>query len=398
MRDLLENGIGAKRIRSFRETVFAEMSALSQQYGAVNLGQGFPDFPGPSFVKEAAKRAIDGDHNQYAHPHGAFPLREAIATEWGERFGRVVDPVNQVTVTSGATEAVFDIILALIDPGDELVVFEPYYDSYPASVTMAGGVMKLVRLEPPDWSFDPDTLRAAITENTKVILLNTPHNPTGKVFSRPELEFIANLAIDHDLLVVTDEVYDRIVFDGVAHLPIATLPGMWERTLTINSVGKTFSLTGWKVGYAIGPEPLIDALRSVHQWVTFATSTPFQIAMAEAIPAASATGYYESLRAEYHERREVLANVLVTAGLPPLHTAGSFFLMTGFGDHSFATDVDFCRWLIVEKGVTPIPPSAFYGEPATAPQLLRFCFAKQLATLREAGRRLGCLAPAGKPA
>ena len=217
MRDLLENGIGAKRIRSFRETVFAEMSALSQQYGAVNLGQGFPDFPGPSFVKEAAKRAIDGDHNQYAHPHGAFPLREAIATEWGERFGRVVDPVNQVTVTSGATEAVFDIILALIDPGDELVVFEPYYDSYPASVTMAGGVMKLVRLEPPDWSFDPDTLRAAITENTKVILLNTPHNPTGKVFSRPELEFIANLAIDHDLLVVTDEVYDRIVFDGVAH-------------------------------------------------------------------------------------------------------------------------------------------------------------------------------------
>jgi aspartate/methionine/tyrosine aminotransferase len=241
-------------------------------------------------------------------------------------------------------------------------------------------------------------LRAAITAQTRVILLNTPHNPTGKVFGRTELEFIASLAMEHDLLVVTDEVYDRILFDHAVHVPIATLPGMWERTITINSVGKTFSLTGWKVGYAIGPERLIDAMRSVHQWVTFATSTPFQVAMAEAIPAATVNGYYLDLERDYHERRAVMVKVLASAGLPPLRSTGSFFVMTGFGDHTFANDVDFCRWLIVEVGVTPIPPSAFYLEPATAPQLLRFCFAKQLATLHEAGRRLEHLSVAGNPA
>ena len=398
MRDLAGRGFGATRIGNTRETVFAEMSALSQQHGAVNLGQGFPDFPGPGFVKEAARRAIDGDHNQYAHPHGVLTLREAIAREWGARFGTNIDPLRQVTVTSGATEAVFDIILALIEPGDELVTFEPFYDSYPASVTMAGGTMKVVRLEPPEWSFDPEALRAAITAHTRVILLNTPHNPTGKVFSRTELEFIASVAMEHDLLVVTDEVYDRILFDDAVHVPIATLPGMWERTITINSVGKTFSLTGWKVGYAIGPERLIDAMRSVHQWVTFATSTPFQVAMAEAIPAATANGYYLDLERDYHERRDVMVKILASAGLPPLRSSGSFFVMTGFGDHAFANDVDFCRWLIVEIGVTPIPPSAFYLEPATAPRLLRFCFAKRLATLHEAGRRLEHLSVAGNPA
>jgi len=258
--------------------------------------------------------------------------------------------------------------------------------------------MKVVRLEPPNWTFSEEALRAAVTANTKALLLNTPHNPTGKVFSRQELEVIASIAIEHDLIVITDEVYDRIVFDDLIHVPIATLPGMWDRTLTINSVGKTFSLTGWKVGYAIGPEPLIDALRSVHQWVTFATSTPFQVAMAEAIPAASVSGYYEQLQVDYEERRATLNEVLNSSGLSPLHTAGSYFLMAGFGDSPIHTDVDFCRWLITDIGVAPIPPSTFYLEPATAPRLVRFCFAKKITTLREAGVRLERLITAGKPA
>ncbi len=386
--------IGAARIQQFRETVFAEMSALSAQYGAVNLGQGFPDFAAPDFVKEAAKRAIDADHNQYAHPHGVLALREAVAADWGNRFGVEIDPVRQVTVTSGATEAIFDIIQALLDPGDELVVFEPFYDSYPASVTMAGGVMKAVRLQAPDWTFEPGDLEAAVSPRTRAILLNTPHNPTGKVFSREDLELIADVAQRHDLLVITDEVYDRIVFDGVEHIPIATLPGMWERTLTLNSVGKTFSVTGWKVGYAIGPESLVGALRSVHQWVTFATATPFQVAMAEAMVVAEGNGYYQHLTEAYTERRTILEAALSDAGLPVLYTAGSYFLMASFAEWGVHTDVEFSRFLITEIGVTPIPPSAFYVDPATAPQLVRFCFAKELSTLREAGQRLQLLTSA----
>ena len=383
--------VGAARIRSFRETVFAEMSALSAKHGAVNLGQGFPDFAAPDFVKDAAKRAIDADHNQYAHPHGVPALREAIAADWSMRYGIELDPARHVTVTSGATEAIFDIVQALIDPGDELIVFEPFYDSYPASVTMAGGVMRGIRLREPDWTFDPAELEAAITPRTRAILLNTPHNPTGKVFSRTELELIANLARQHDLVVVTDEVYDRIVFDGAEHVPIATLPGMWDRTLTLNSVGKTFSITGWKIGYAIGPEPLINALRAVHQWVTFATSTPFQVAMAESMEVASATGYYDDLVRAYTERRDELTVGLIDAGLPVLRTAGSYFLMADFSQHNPATDVEFSRFLISEVGVTPIPPSAFYSDPTTAPQLVRFCFAKKRSTLQEASRRLQTL-------
>ncbi len=367
------------------------MSALSARHGAINLGQGFPDFPGPAFVKDAARRAIDADLNQYAHPHGVEPLRKAIAEDWLARFGREVDPVRQVTVTSGATEAIFDIILALLEPDDELIAFEPFYDSYPAGVAMAGAAMRVVQLEPPDWRFSQEALRAAVTGRTKMILLNTPHNPTGKVFSERELRLIADIAIEHDLVVVTDEVYDRIVFDDARHVPMATLPGMWDRTLTINSAGKTFSLTGWKIGYAIGPEHLIEPLRAVHQFVTFATATPFQFAVAEAMNEAATNGYYQDLAAEYRERRDVLRAALEGAGLPVLHTQGSYFLMASFDHLEFPSDVDFSRWLITEVGVTPIPPSAFYQDPDQAPRLVRFCFAKHLATLQAAGERLGVL-------
>lgn len=381
----------ARRIQAFTPTVFAEMSTLSARHGAVNLGQGFPDFAGPGFVKEAAKRAIDNDLNQYAHPAGLPRLRSAIAEEFGKRFDLDIDPERQVTVTSGATEAIFDSIMALIDPGDEVVCFEPFYDSYPASVEMAGGVMRVVRLEPPDWTFSVEALDAAVTDHTKLILLNTPHNPTGKVFSAEELGEIAEVARQRDVVVISDEVYDRITFDGAIHVPIATLPGMWERTLTINSTGKTFSMTGWKIGYAIGPEWLQGALRSVHQFVTFATSTPFQEAMADALELAQSNGYYESLRRDYHARRDLLAGHLKDAGLPALPVRGAYFLMAPFDHSDFRTDVAFCRWLIEEVGVTPIPPSAFYMNPATAPKMVRFCFAKEHATLDAAGQRLSQL-------
>jgi aspartate/methionine/tyrosine aminotransferase len=382
------SGPGAARIADFRPTVFAEMSDLSAKHRAVNLGQGFPDFDGPAFVLDGAARAIRDGHNQYAHPHGVLSLREAIASDWQERFGIAIDPLANVTVTSGATEAIFDVIMSLLDPGDEMVTFEPFYDSYPASVTMAGATMRAVRLQEPDWAFDESSLRSAIMPRTKAILLNTPHNPTGKVFSRSELAMIASVAAEHDLVVITDEVYDRITFDGAEHIPVAALPGMWERTVTINSTGKTFSLTGWKVGYAIGPEALLAPMRAVHQFVTFATATPFQIAMGEAMVTARENGYYAELADAYAQRRAGLTNALESAGLPVLPIGGSYFLLASFAHLPFLDDMAFSRWLIEEVGVTPIPPSAFYMEPASAPKLARFCFAKSLETIAVAGERL----------
>ncbi|MDQ4099246.1 MAG: aminotransferase class I/II-fold pyridoxal phosphate-dependent enzyme, partial [Chloroflexota bacterium] len=307
----------ANRIRGFGTSVFTEMSRLAVQYGAVNLGQGFPDFAGPDFVKDAAKRAIDADLNQYAPSHGSSRLRTAIAHDWQERFGRPLDRETEVTVTSGATEAIFDLIQAFVSPGEGVVAFEPFYDSYPTSVQMAGGVFRPVTLRPPDWRFDRDELRAALASRPKLLLLNTPHNPTGKVFCQEELEEIAALCREYDVLVLLDEVYDRILFDAAVHQPMATLPGMWERTLTINSTGKTFSMTGWKIGYVVGPPALQAPLRAVHQFVTFATVTPFQDAMASAMEQARGNGYYAQLRDDYQHRRDALATVLTGVGWPP---------------------------------------------------------------------------------
>jgi aspartate/methionine/tyrosine aminotransferase len=378
----------AEKIRSFGTSVFAEMSRLAVEHQAVNLGQGFPDFAGPDFVKEAAKRAIDANLNQYAVSHGHPRLRKAIAAEFGPRFDLDIDPDAHVTVASGATEVIFDAIQAFIGPGDELVAFEPFYDSYPTSTKMAGGTFRPVRLNPPDWSFDRDELKAAITDRTRVLLLNTPHNPTGKVFTREEIDFIADLAREHDLVVLSDEVYDRILYHGACHIPIATLPGMWERTLTINSTGKTFSMTGWKIGYAIGPAPLNAAIRSVHQFVTFASATPFQEAMAEAIEQAEERDFYLRLAAEYDERRQALDDALSEAGIPALPIKGSYFLMADISDLGFQSDVEFCRWLVSNHAVAAVPPSAFYQDAATAPLLARFCFAKRLDTIAEARARL----------
>ncbi len=365
------------------------MSRLAREHKAVNLGQGFPDFPGPDFVKEAAIRAIRADQNQYAVSHGDPALRREIAATWSRDYGLPIDPDAHVTVTSGATEAIFGALQAFLGPGDEIIAFEPFYDSYPASATLAGATFVPVRLEPPAWELPLARLEAALTPNTRVILLNTPHNPTGKVFTREELESIADVAKERDLLVITDEVYDRITFGDAVHVPLASLPGMWERTLTSGSTGKTFSLTGWKIGYAIGPEPLSSALRSVHQFITFATSTPFQIAMAEALVVAEENGYYEQLRLDYDERRRQLTAALQSAGLEPMPIGGSYFLTADVSHFGFESDVAFCRWMIEEHGVAAIPPSAFYQDPASAPILARFCFAKSEEALDEAARRLG---------
>jgi N-succinyldiaminopimelate aminotransferase len=402
----------AERVSRFGTSIFAEISALAAQCGAVNLGQGFPDFAGPVWVKEAAAAAVATDLNQYAPYQGLLQLRQAVADTWKAQGWGELDPAREVTITSGATEALFGAVQALLNPGDEAIIFEPFYDAYVPHVTMAGGVPRFVRLHPPlseqglenkeelqaaeqtsqpasrSWWFDPEELRAAFTPRTRLLLLNTPHNPTGKVFTRGELELIAALCVEHDVLVLSDEVYDQLVFGGAEHLPIATLPGMWARTLTINSIGKTFSVTGWKIGYAVGPADLNDALRAAHQWITFATATPLQAAAAAALEGALASSYYDQLRAEYAERYELLRTTLERAGLPPLATEGSYFIMADIAQTGFASDEAFCRWLTSEVGVAAIPPSSFYADPTTAPLLARFCFAKRLETLHAAGERL----------
>jgi aspartate/methionine/tyrosine aminotransferase len=411
----MTGSILARRVQGFGTSIFTEISALAVQHGAINLGQGFPDFAGPQWVKQAACDAIAADLNQYAPASGLPQLKQAIADHWARSGWREIDPASEVTITSGATEALCSAILALVDPGDEVILFEPAYDAYGPDVTLAGGVARYVTLYPPeaqyagtepnlksktqnptsDWWFDADELRAAFNERTKAILVNTPHNPTGKVFSRGELELIAALCQEHDVQAITDEVYDQLVFDGAQHLPLALLPGMWERTLTINSTGKTFSVTGWKIGYGVGPAHLSHALRQSHQWVTFATATPFQQAAAVALETAPERGYYQELRAEYLARRELLTEVLHAAGLPTLPARGSYFLMADIGAVGQRDDAAFCRWLTAEVGVAAIPPSVFYADPARAqgrhagpPLLARFCFAKSLDTIRAAGERL----------
>ena len=390
----------AQRVRGFGTSIFTEMSALAVHHQAINLSQGFPDFAGPAHVKQAAIAAINADHNQYAPSPGMPALRTAIAETYASAYGLVVEPAN-VTITCGATEALFSTIMALVNPGEEVIIFEPAYDAYAPNTIMAGGVPRFVQLAPPtpsatDWTFDPAVLRAAFNANTRAILVNTPHNPTGKVFSRFELELIAELCIEHDVIAISDEVYDRMIYDGV-HVPIATLPGMAERSVTINSTGKTFSLTGWKIGYAIAAAPLTEAIRRVHQFTTFAIATPFQSAMEAALADALNSTYYQDLLDFYRVRRDFLIDILRTAGLTVAPPAGTYFAMADIRACGFATDVEFCRYLTTEIGVAAIPPSAFYVDPSTAPLMARFCFAKELATLQAAAERLRVFAARAKP-
>jgi aspartate/methionine/tyrosine aminotransferase len=378
----------SKRTFGVGTSIFTEITALAVEHDAVNLGQGFPDFPAPDFVKEAAARHIRDDRNQYAASAGVPRLRRALADDWRREQpdGRPIDPDLEVTVASGATELLHDAILATVDPGDEVIVFEPAYDAYGPDVAIAGGVVRPVPLSPPDWRFDPDRLAAAFGPRTRALVLNTPHNPTGKMFTRAELQVIATLAGRHDVVVITDEVYSEIVF--AEHVPFATLPEMFERTITIRSMGKTFSVTGWKVGWAFAPPALSAAIRAVHQFVTFTNAAPFQEALADVLPLAVESGYYDQLRADYRRRRDLLAGVLAQANLPTLPIDGAYFLLTDVAARGEASDAAFCRRLVTELGVAAIPTSGFYADPTTAPQLARFCFAKRDRTIADAAPRL----------
>jgi N-succinyldiaminopimelate aminotransferase len=385
----------AARVRDLPPTVFSEFSALAVRSGAVNLGQGFPDFDGPEEVREAAVHALRNGVNQYALGAGSANLRRAIAEHAARFHGQGVDPERDVTVTSGATEALFDALLGLLDPADEAVLFEPFYDSYAAAVTMAGATVRPVALRPPDtghasWWFDSAGLEGAFGPRTRVVVVNSPHNPTGKVFSRSELEQVAELCRRHDVVALTDEVYEHLVFPPARHVRLANLPGMAERTLTVSSGGKSFSFTGWKVGWAIGPAALRRAVAQAHQYVTFAVAAPLQEGIAHALRLPDA--YFEGLLAAYTARRDRLLAALRSAGLAPWVPEGAYFVCADVAGFGHPSDDAFCRWLTTEVGVAAIPLSAFYLRPEKAPRVARFAFCKTDAVLDEAARRLGQLA------
>lgn len=389
----MSRDLQAKRVAQFGTTVFSEFSALAAKHGAVNLGQGFPDFDGPEEIREAAIKAIRDGVNQYAVGSGAPALRQAISEHSARFYGQTLDPDTQITVTSGATEALFDAFLGTVDPGDEVILFEPFYDSYPANVEMVGATARYVLLRPPDashpqWWFDADELRAAFSQRTKLLVLNTPHNPTGKVFRRDELELIASLCQQYDALVLADEVYEHIVFSPARHLRIATLPGMAERTLTVGSAGKTFSLTGWKIGWVLGSPKLRAAAQGAHQFNTFATAAPLQAAVAHALRMPDA--FFSQLASEYRTRRDFLMQALRDAGLTPFEPQGSYFIVADIRGWGFTDDWEFCRTLTRDVGVAAIPPSAFYAKKHQehARHLARFAFCKKDQTLKLAAERL----------
>jgi aspartate/methionine/tyrosine aminotransferase len=378
----------ADRLAPFGVTIFTEMTALAAEHGAINLGQGYPNWEGADFVKEAAIRSMaGGEHDQYPASPGVPALRGAIAEKYGPLFERELDPGSEITVTSGCTEALAASFLGLINPGDEVVLIEPFYDSYPACTSMAGAVPRFVQLR-EGFRLDPDELRATFSTKTKAIVLNTPHNPTGRVFDSDEIQLVADLCQEFDVFVIADEVYEEITF-GKPHLRIATLPGMWERTLTLSSLGKTFSLTGWKLGWAIGPPHLTAGLRSAHQFLTFTTPTPVQHGGVAALGAPAA--FFEELRRSYRSKRDLLANGLSAIGFDVHRPEGTYFLMAGFESFGFDDDRAFARHMVEVAGVAVIPPSVFYNHPGGGNDLVRFAFCKDEATLTEAIERLSAL-------
>jgi len=373
----------ATRLAGFGESVFSRISRLATAHGAVNLGQGFPSFDAPDFVKQAGMRAIQGGANQYARAHGLPALNAAIARRFERDQGVAVDAEGQITVTSGCTEALVAVMMGLVEPGDEVVLVEPFYDSYPAAVAMAGGVVRAVRLQPPDFRLPIEALQAAVTPRTRLILINSPHNPTGRVLHAAELEAVAALSIAADCLVVSDEVYEHIWYER-PHRSIAALPGMTDRTIVLSSLGKTFSVTGWKIGWAIAPPHLTAGIRAAHQFITFCSATPFEVAAAEALDAGPE--YFEGLRSAYGQRRDAMLEALRQAGLNPFTPEGSYFALADVS--VMGTDEAVCERLVREVGVAAIPCSAFYLPESPERRLVRFAFCKDLDTIHKAGRRL----------
>ena len=380
----------SRRLAHIPPTVFSEMSGLAMRTGALNLGQGFPDVDGPASVIAAAEHALESGANQYAPGIGVPALRAAIARHQQRHYGLAVDPDREVVVTTGCTEAIAAALLGLVDPGDEVVVLEPYYDSYVAMLDVCGAVRRPVTLRAPDFRPDPDDLRAAVTDRTKAILLNTPHNPTGTVLTRDELQAVADLAIAHDVVVITDEVYEHLVFDDArsaeGHVPIATLPGMWERTLTLSSAGKSWSFTGWKVGWATGPAPLVQALLAAKQWLTFTSGSPLQPAVAHALD--HEPDWPRQLARDLRTRRDLLCDGLAAAGLAPRLPEGTYFATTDISHLGWADGREFCLALPERAGVVAIPTQGFYDDPDAGRQLVRWAFCKEPDVIREGVRRL----------
>jgi N-succinyldiaminopimelate aminotransferase len=376
-------------LQGFATTIFAEMSALASRTGSINLGQGFPDTDGPPEVAEAAVDAIRAGHNQYPPGPGIPELRGAVSDHQRRFYGLEYDPDSEVLVTAGATEAIAAALLSLCETGDEVVMFEPYYDSYSAGVAMAGAVRKVVTLHPPDWSFDPDELAAAMTPRTRLVLVNSPHNPTGKVFGRAELESIARLCVDRDLIAITDEVYEHLVYEG-EHVPLATLPGMRDRTITVSSAGKSFSFTGWKVGWVCSTPALVNAVRTAKQFLTYVNAAPFQHAVAFAL--GMDDRYFADFAAGLRDRRDRLSAGLASVGLDVLSTSGTYFVTTDIRSLGESDGMEFCLSLPERCRVVAIPSMVFYDHVDAGRPLVRWTFCKRPEVLDEAVTRLKALA------
>jgi aminotransferase len=370
----------------FTESVIREMTRQALLHNAVNLSQGFPDFPAPKEIKDAAIQAIEADINQYSITWGSKNLRNAIAERLRNLTGMDFDPETEVTVCCGSTEAMIASLLATINPGDEVIIFEPFYENYNPDAILSGATRRYVKLRPPDWRFDLEDLAAAFNANTKAIIINTPNNPTGKVFRREELEQIARLCQQWDCVAITDEIYDHILYDGCEHVRMVTLSGMRERTLTINSLSKTFSVTGWRVGYIVGAPALTDAVRRVHDFLTVGAAHPLQEAGAKALRFDET--YFEDLRAKYTGRRDQLLELLTEAGFRCFRPQGAYYIMTDIRDFGFPDDVTFANHLVQQIGVAAVPGSSFYREAKDGEKQIRFCFCKKDETLQEAAKRL----------
>ncbi len=374
------------KLRPFGGSVFAEMTAMAISNNAINLSQGFPDFDGPEFIKTAACEAINAGHNQYANTFGVAALRKAISDKYRKFYDLDYNPDTDISILAGATEAIFTTIISIIDNGDEVIIMEPYYDSYPVAVTMAGGICRYLTLEFPDFKIDFEKLEAMINKRTRMIIINTPHNPSGKVFSRAELETLAGIAVKHDLLIMSDEVYEHIVFDGLKHIPTASIDGMFDRTITISSTGKTFSMTGWKIGTVCAPAPICSAVRTAHQYVIFAVATPFQHAMIKGYEAPDS--FYRELTEFYTKKRDFMARILKEQGFKIVMPKGSYFIMADFTNFGFNNDIEFCKYLTTQIKVAAIPPTAFYFNKNYGEKLVRFAFCKNENTLETAAERL----------
>jgi N-succinyldiaminopimelate aminotransferase len=379
----------AQRLCSQKDSVFEEMNALARRYDAINLGSGTPDTPVPELLQAAAEKAIAGGHNQYAPVRGEAVLRAAVAAHAARFYGQEIDPATEVSITSGVTEALHAAVFSFIDPGDEVIVFEPFYDCYVPSIRMAGGIPVAVTLHAPSFRFDPQELRAAFSPRTRALILNTPHNPTGTVFSRGELDLVAELCQEFDVLAITDEVYEHIVFGGGTHVRLATLPGMRERTLTLSGAGKTFACTGWRIGWAIGPAPLQDALCRLRQFTVFSATTPFQFAVAAGLRFPD--HYFSGLAADYQARRDYMVDTLAACGLKPNKPAGSCFILTDIPSVEPANGREYCNDLANNVGVVPVPTDTFYLHEHLGERTVRFTFCLRRETLEAAARRLARL-------